>query len=153
MKPIATKEQTLHKASNLGGFRRLFAVGLVLIGAGSSHSESVYRCGNSYSGSAQCTQETATEVNAHTEPRQHAATPHTTATQDQHEADALEKKRLQSERLATQNQPARVVVVPGQNQTATTPVTPRHGQRMHRPPSPYFTARDPNKPIKKTTKD
>ena len=153
MKPLAQKEPIRSNPPRREVLLRRIALSWVLVGIGISHSESVYRCGNSYSGTTQCAQETATEVTAHTEARQHVAAPTNTATQDQREADALEKKRLQSERLATQNQPARVVVVPGQNQTATTPVTPRHGQRLHRPQSPYFTARDPNKPVKKTTKD
>ncbi len=153
MKPIALMELIRSNPLRREDVLRRIALSLVLLEVGSSHSESVYRCGNSYSGSSQCTQEAATEVTANTEPRQHAVTPNNTATQDQREADALEKKRLQSERLATQSQPARVVVVPGQNQTAPPPETPRHGQRLHRPQSPYFTAKDPNKPVKKTTKD
>jgi hypothetical protein len=153
MKPIALKEKIRSNQAWGVDLLRLTSVCLVFVGIGNSQAEAVYRCGNSYSRSAQCAQEAATEVNAHTEPRQHGATSNVAATQDQREADALEKKRLQSERLATQNQPARVVVVPGQNQTAPPPETPRHGQRLHRPKSPYFTAKDPNKPVKKTTKD
>jgi hypothetical protein len=80
------------------------------VGIGNSQADAVYRCGSSYSRSAQCAQEAATEVNAHTEPRHHASTPKAAVANEQREADALEKKRLQAERLAAQNQPVHVVV-------------------------------------------
>ena len=153
MKQISPKDLIRNKPPWRVNLLRLTLVSFVFGGMGNSRSESVYRCGSSYSSSAQCAQESATEVTAHTEPRHHPSTPNVMPTHEQREADALEKKRWQSERQTTQNQPVRVIVAPVQNQTAPSPETPRHGQRLHKPQSPYFTAKDPNKPAKKTAKD
>ena len=151
MKRIALKELIRSDQPWRVDLLRYSLVCLVFVGIGNSQADAVYRCGSSYSRSAQCAQEAATEVNAHTEPRHHASK--AAAANEQREADALEKKRLQAERLAAQNQPVHVVVTPAQSQSAVTAQTPRQGPRQHRPQSPYFTAKDPNKPAKKSAND
>jgi len=153
MKRIALKELIRSDQPWRVDLLRYSLVCLVFVGIGNSQADAVYRCGSSYSRSAQCAQEAATEVNAHTEPRHHASTPTAAVANEQREADALEKKRLQAERLAAQNQPVHVVVTPAQSQSAVTAQTPRQGPRQHRPQSPYFTAKDPNKPAKKSAND
>ena len=153
MKPTAIKEQIRSNQPWRMGLLRLTSACLVFVGIGNSQAEAVYRCGNSYSRSALCGQEAATEVNAHTEPRHQASTTKSTAANDQREADALEKKRLQAERLAAQNQPAHVVVAPAQSQSVATSETLGQRQKHQKPQSPYFTAKDPHKPAKKSAND
>lgn len=153
MKPTALKEQIRSNQACKVGLLRLTSICLVFVGVGNSQAEAVYRCGNSYSRSALCAQEAATEVNAHTEPRHQASSTKSIAANDQREADALEKKRLQAERLAAQNQLAPVVVTPTQSQSAATSETLGQRQKHQKPQSPYFTAKDPHKPVKKPTND
>ena len=154
MKRMNLKERSRSNRLWWVGLLRLPLTSLFLFcgDIGNSLSETVYRCGNSYSSSSQCAQETATEVNAYSEPPHHTSTPNAIAAKEQREADALEKKRLHDERQATQKLPARMVVVPAEKQTATPP-TPQNGKKLPRSPSPYFTANDPNKPMKQTPKD
>ena len=151
MKPIAPKDLSRSKQPSWVDLLGLTLVCLVFVGIGDSQAEAVYRCGNSYSRSAQCAQEAATEVNAHTEPRHQASTPKAAAANEQREADALEKKRLQAERLAAQNLPVHIITAPAQSQSAETSQTQGQRQKLQKPQSPYFTAKDPLKPAKKTS--
>ena len=153
MKPIAPKDLSRSNQPWRVDLLGLTLVCLVFIGIGDSQAEAVYRCGNSYSRSSLCAQEAATEVSAHTEPRHQASTTKSIAANDQREADALEKKRLQAERLAAQNQPAHVVVAPAQSQSVATSETLGQRQKHQKPQSPYFTAKDPHKPAKKSAND
>ena len=153
MKPIAPKDLSRSNQPWRVDLLELTLVCLVFVGIGDSQAEAVYRCGNSYSRSAQCAQEAATEVNAHTEPRHQASTPKAAAANEQREADALEKKRLQAERLAAQNLPVHVITAPAQSQSAATSETLGQRQKHQKPQSPYFTAKDPLKPAKKTAND
>jgi hypothetical protein len=121
--------------------------------ASSSLAEVIYRCGNAYSNTQHCAQETATEFNAQTAPRHPGSAHNTKTTLEQREADGLEKKRLQAERHAAQNLPSRAIVQPLQGQDTSTTAPPRQAQRPRRPTSPYFTAKDPNKPAHHSGKD
>jgi hypothetical protein len=132
---------------------RITLVSLVFGEIGNSLSQPIYRCGDAYSSSMHCALGNATEVTAHSEPYRQLSAPGKVATYEQHEADALEKKRIESERQATRSPSVRVLTVPVQNQSTPTPPTSSKGHKAHRPPSPYFTAKDPVKPIKNAVKD
>ena len=153
MEPLALQELIQSNPTRMGDLLRLIALIGLVGGVGNSHSESVYRCGNSYSSSSQCASERATEVNAHSEPGHHVAAPKAMAAREQREADALEKKRLQAERQAVQQQPVQVVISPPQTSASSPSQSSRHGAKHPKPPNPYFTAKDPNKPAKKPTND
>ena len=121
--------------------------------ANNSNSHEIYRCGNAYSHTAQCAQESATAIDIYTEPRHAASANQLSVTDAQRQADALEKKRLQTERQATHNLPPRVVVTPAPPQQGQAPQTDPQTLRHRKSHSPYFTAKNPNQAAKTTHKD
>jgi hypothetical protein len=149
-----SREQTQRRNPSWATKIGLIVSSLVFLGtANNSSSLEIYRCGSAYSHTAQCAQKSATAIDIHTEPRHAASSNHLSVADAQRQADALEKKRLQTERQATHNLPPRVVVTPAAPQqeqaSQTAPQTLRHRQ----PHSPYFTAKNPNQAAKTTHKD
>jgi hypothetical protein len=132
-------------------------------------ADTAYRCGEAYSTSSQCGNGTATEVKP-------SSVLHTTglekanvATRDLHDAQALEKQRLQAEQQANQAAPIRLSAPSAPSAPSTTPhpssVTHNEpsankgnrrqkgkGKLARKPSSAYFTAVDPTAaPKKKNT--
>jgi hypothetical protein len=129
-------------------------------------ADTAYRCGEAYSTSSQCSNGTATEVKP-------SSVLHTTgpekanvATRDLHDAQALEKQRLQAEQQANQAAPIRLSA-PSAPSTTPHPSSVTHnepsankgnrrqkgkGKNARKPNSAYFTAVDPTAaPKKKNT--
>jgi hypothetical protein len=125
-----------------------------------THADTVYRCGEAYSTSSQCTNGAATEVKPSSVLQTTGSDRGNTAMRDLRDAQALEKQRLQAERQAAQAAPIRLgapnaqaASPPPSNVTHNEPLASR-GNRKHagKPNSPYFTAVDPNAaPKKKST--
>jgi len=118
-------------------------------------AETVYRCGDEYSPTAQCTQGHPAAVQTNSELRHSAADKtQSVATHDQQEAEALEKKRLLAQSQAVQNAPVRfsasdpLANLNLNTKAERTPVKHK-GKHARKPQSPYFTAVDPNVPPKK----
>jgi hypothetical protein len=138
---------------------RLTGVALGLCTGHFSHSwaDTVYRCGEAYSASAHCHQETASELKPQVAPRASSVEKSSASALELKEAQALEKRRLQSEREAIQSVPARISS-PSEALGATTKdeYLPLHAnstkKRTRKIQSPYFTAVAPNaNPKKKST--
>jgi hypothetical protein len=122
----------------------------------------VYRCGEAYSTSSQCTNGAATEVKPNSVLQTTGSDKGNTATRDLRDAQALEKQRLQAEQQAAQAAPIRLstpsapsTTPSSSNVTQTEPITKqgkRKGKQARKPSSPYFTAVDPTAaPKKKST--
>jgi len=122
-----------------------------------THADTVYRCGDAYSASNQCTHDIATEVKPSSVQHTTGQNNSSTVTHDLRDAHALERQRLQAERQAAQSVPVRIDTphVPPANLTTGEPLPnngKRQGKHARKPPSTYFTAVDPNaKPKKKST--
>jgi hypothetical protein len=129
-------------------------------------ADTAYRCGEAYSTSSQCGNGTATEV----KPRSvlHTTGPEkaNVATRDLHEAQALEKQRLQAEQQAIQAAPIRlsapnaVSATPHPSNVTHNEPSANQGHRREKvkgklarkPNNAYFTAVDPTAaPKKKNT--
>ena len=126
----------------------------VLLMTVSAHADTVYRCGNAYSASDQCANGQSAEVKASSVLRDRAQDKPSHVSNEQQEAAALEKKRLQAERQATQNAPIRLSASPNPPSRRVNTDVERNpsrnkGKHARKPPSPYFTAKDPNAPPKK----
>jgi hypothetical protein len=122
-----------------------------------THADTVYRCGDAYSASNLCTNDIAAEVKPSSVLHTTGQNNSSTVTHDLRDAHALERQRLQAERQAAQSVPVRIDTphVPPANLT-THELLPNNGKRQgkhaRKPPSPYFTAVDPNAtPKKKST--
>ena len=124
-----------------------------------SHSgaDTVYRCGKTYSASAQCDHGPASELKPLATPHVTTVEKGNTPTDELIEAQALEKRRLQSESQAIQSAPARVSVPSAPIGTvAHDPHLPQKPndkkKRTKKTQSPYFTAVAPSAtPKKKST--
>jgi hypothetical protein len=127
-----------------------------------THADTVYRCGEAYSTSSQCTNGAATEVKPNSVLQTTGSDKGNTATRDLRDAQALEKQRLQAEQQAAQAAPIRLstpsapsTTPSSSNVTQTEPITKqgkRKGKQARKPSSPYFTAVDPTAaPKKKST--
>ncbi|WP_310626383.1 hypothetical protein [Limnohabitans sp.] len=118
-------------------------------------NNTVYRCGEAYSASAQCPDGHAAEViQPSAELHTHTSNPASVIRQEAREAQTLETKRLQAMQQATPTMPVGL----GTPQQPTPSVTSssteydrKHGknERTGKPKSPYFTAKDPSTPTKK----
>ena len=136
------------------------ALGMVALLSHASFADTVYRCGESYSTSSQCTHATATEVKPSTVLHTTGPDPTNAFTRDLRDAQALEKQRLQAEQQAVQTASVRL-------NTASTPsakpspdsvsqpesiARKRKGKHAKKANNPYFTAVDPTAtPKKKST--
>jgi hypothetical protein len=117
-----------------------------------SWAASVYRCGNDYSTSALCAQGDAVVITPNAEPQTSGPRKASISSTDAHEADALEKRRLNAENRATRQNATRVIVTAPSKPADidSVPRTEPHSASRRRPlKSPYFTAKDPNGPPKK----
>lgn len=139
-------------------------VSLVTVLSHAVFADTVYRCGETYSTSSQCTNGTASEVkpisvlHATGQDKDNGSS----ATRDLRDAQALEKQRLQAERQAAQAAPIRFSTAstptaspPPTSNTQSEPLSHKgkHPSKLARKAnSPYFTAVDPNiSPKKKST--
>ena len=144
------RDQTL---SRFFARHQYISVCITLLTSTHLQAETVYRCGDNYSSSAMCADGRSAEIKTHAEVRTPTHDSISSAARDLHDAEALEKNRLRSEKQTAQNVPPRLMDT-RQNLTASntdetaTNLRPR-GIRNHRPHSPYFTAKDPNTPPKK----
>jgi len=127
-----------------------------------THADTVYRCGEAYSTSSQCTNGAATEVKPSSVLQTTGSDRGNTAMRDLRDAQALEKQRLQAERQAAQVAPIRLntlstlsAATPPSNVARSDSVTNQNqhkGKHARKPSSPYFTAVDANAtPKKKST--
>ncbi|WP_310610749.1 hypothetical protein [Limnohabitans sp.] len=120
-------------------------------------ADTVYRCGNAYSTSNQCGHTAATEVKPSSVFNNSGQEKSNAPNRDLREAQALETQRLHAQRQALQAAPTQVNALSAppvdfsSNDALTQPNKPR-GKHARKPPSPYFTAVDPNAaPKKKST--
>ena len=130
----------------------LVTVLCMLLVAASTHADTVYRCGNAYSASDQCTNGPPSEIKASAALRDRAPEKPPRIANDLQEADLLEKKRLLAEHQAAQNAPVRFNPSANHvnpNHSPERNPIPSQGRRLRKPFSPYFTAKDPNAPSKK----
>jgi len=122
-----------------------------------THADTVYRCGEAYSTSSQCGNTAATEVKPSSVLHATGQDKSNTTTSDLRDAQALERQRLQAERQAVQTAPVRFSTSNAQPASLANneplPNSGKHkGKHARKPPSPYFTAVDPNAtPKKKST--
>ena len=131
-----------------------------------TQADTVYRCGEAYSASSQCSHGTATEVKP--SPVLHTTEPDKTdtATRNLRDAQALEKQRLQAEQQAAQaarirlNTPSAPLAAASlsnvnHNEPSANKGNRREkgkGKHARKPNNPYFTAVDPTaSPKKKST--
>jgi hypothetical protein len=125
-------------------------------------ADTVYRCGEAYSSSSQCTNGAATEVKPSSALQAGGPDKGHAATRDLRDAQALEKQRLQAEQQAAQAAPIRLSTPSApstnpssSNVTQTEPISKqgkRKGKQARKPNNPYFTAVDPTAaPKKKST--
>jgi hypothetical protein len=148
-----TRDQTLSRFFAGLQFIEYISLGLALLTSSHLKAETVYRCGDDYSTSAKCADGRSAEIKTHAEVRTSAHDSTSSATRDLHDAEALEKNRLRSEKQTAQSVPPRMMDT-RQNLTSSntddnaTNLHPK-GLRHRRPQSPYFTAKDPNTPPKK----
>jgi len=115
-----------------------------------TYADTVYRCGEAYSTSAQCGNTAATEVKPTSVLTTGAGT--NTSAHDLRDAQALEKQRLQAQRQAVQAAPILISPPVAATTTSNTPLPAhdsRKGKHARKAASPYFTAVDPNAPHKK----
>ena len=136
------------------------ALGMVALLSHASFADTVYRCGESYSTSSQCTHAAATEVKASVVLQTTGPDPTNAFTRDLRDAQALEKQRLQAEQQAVQTAPVRLNPPSGlsakpspDNASQPEPIArKRKGKHAKKANNPYFTAVDPNAaPKKKNT--
>ena len=115
-----------------------------------AYADTVYRCGEAYSTSAQCGNTAATEVKPASVLNTGIGT--NTSAHDLRDAQALEKQRLQAQRQAVQAAPI-LISPPVAATTASNTQLPAHdarkGKHARKAATPYFTAVDPNAPHKK----
>ena len=122
-----------------------------------AQADTIYRCGEAYSTSSQCSHTAATEVKPSSVLNTAGQDKNNSAMQDLREAQALEKQRLQAERQTVHPAPIRLstlssVPTSTANSEPPTSAPKRYGQRARKPNSPYFTAVDPKTtPKKKST--
>jgi len=115
-----------------------------------AYADTVYRCGEAYSTSAQCGNTAATEVKPASVLTTGAGT--NTSAHDLRDAQALEKQRLQAQRQAAQAAPILISPPVAATTSSNTPLPvndARKGKHARKAASPYFTAVDPNAPHKK----
>jgi hypothetical protein len=154
---------TKHKPKGLRATKCFAALlGMAALLSHATLADTVYRCGEAYSSSSQCSHGTATEVKP--SPVLHTTEPDKTdtATRNLRDAQALEKQRLQAEQQAAQAAPIRLSTPSApstnpssSNVTQTAPISKqgkRKGKQARKPNNPYFTAVDPTAaPKKKST--
>ena len=119
-----------------------------------TRAEPVYRCGDDYSPFAQCPHGHSTEVKPSLGLRNSSSTKGIHVTNEMQEAEALEKKRLQTERQVAQTAPVRFSAAgnPSNTNLNASPAhssMPSKGKHTRKLQTPYFTAKDPNAPAKK----
>ena len=151
---IKHKAQGTNPSHNVKPCQPLQTVWLawVILMSTPTFAASVYRCGNAYSASNACTEGDAVEIQTHRAgpPSQPSKT--SPAFSELKEAQALEKKRLTSERRAETQTPPRVIAISPNKANGIEISTPTESYpTLHRrhAQSPYFTAKDPNAPTKK----
>ena len=152
-----------HKPKGLRATKCFAALlGMAALLSHATLADTVYRCGEAYSSSSQCTNGAATEIKPSSVLQTEGSDKSHAATRDLRDAQALEKQRLQTEQQAAQAAPIRLSTpsVPSTNPsfsnvTQTAPISKqdkRKGKQARKPSSPYFTAVDPSAaPKKKST--
>ena len=145
-------QQQTPKGQTRFSFAACFGIALLVVASASA--ESVYRCGDEYSPSAQCPNGHPAEVKASAVLRSNPTDKAANAANDRQEAEGLEKKRLQAERQAAQTAPVRFsasshTISQNLNTNAERSPALNKGKRARKPQSPYFTAKDPTAPPKK----
>lgn len=131
-----------------------------------TYADTVYRCGEAYSTSNQCANGAATELKPSSVLQTAGPDKGHAATRDLHDAQALEKQRLQAEQQAAQAAPIRLST-PSAPSATPNPSSVTHnepsaskghriekgkGKHARKPYNPYFTAVDPTAaPKKKST--
>ena len=129
-------------------------------------ADTVYRCGEAYSTSNQCANGAATEVKPSSVLQTEGPVKGNVATRDLHDAQALERQRLQAEQEAAQaaairlSAPSAPSTAPLPNSVIHSELSANKGHRREKgkskharkPNTPYFTAVDPmTAPKKKST--
>ena len=152
-----------HKPKGLRATKCFAALlGMAALLSHATLADTVYRCGEAYSSSSQCSSGAATEVKPNSVLQTAGQDKANAATRDLRDAQALEKQRLQAEQQAAQAAPIRLSAPSApstnpssSNVTQTEPITKqgkRKGKQARKPSSPYFTAVDPTAaPKKKST--
>ena len=154
---------TKHKPKGLRATKCFAALlGMAALLSHATLADTVYRCGEAYSSSSQCTNGAATEVKPSSVLQTEGPDKGHAATRDLRDAQALEKQRLQAEQQAAQAAPIRLSTPSApstnpssSNVTQTEPISKqgkRKGKQARKPNNPYFTAVDPTAaPKKKST--
>ena len=83
-------------------------VGFALCAVTLTQADTIYRCGEAYSASSQCGNSVASEVKPTSALHSTGPNKNDTSSSDLHDAQALEKQRLQLERQATSSAPIRL---------------------------------------------
>ena len=137
-----------HKPKGLRATKCFAALlGMAALLSHATLADTVYRCGEAYSSSSQCTNGAATEIKPSSVLQTEGSDKSHAATRDLRDAQALEKQRLQAEQQAAQAAPIRL-----STHNAPSAAPPNKGKQASKPNRPYFTAVDPTTtPKKKST--